>query len=251
MANVADYPKWLLDLFTITNDFILCEKHWSTMTFKIYFCIDHCSQICKQCKDSEDHKDCKNIFQLRKGTPTYINKKTDTQITITNLTIEGTDVTTYGNFASLNDVQDYSFNSLIVYYIFGRGKKPSDSHSCKICGHKLVDPLKKFCSLHCMVKDHQDTQLKAINHGKSQNQVSLSYIASTSKNNFEGEASTSYGFKTNQNSSTMIWNTRKQDTCTKLVPIEETSTKSKRSRPKKQTNPTRSPLGNTCSCNFL
>ena len=104
MANVTDYPNWLLDLFTITNDFVQCKKHLGPKTFKSYFYIDHGSQICNQCKGLEVHKDCRKIFQLRKTTPTYVNKDTEDQQIITNLTIERKDVIINGNFTSLNDV---------------------------------------------------------------------------------------------------------------------------------------------------
>jgi hypothetical protein len=240
MANVTDYPDWLLDLFIITNDFVQCEKHLGPKTFKSYFCIDHGSQICKQCKGLEDHEDCRKIFQLRKAIPTYVNKDTEDQQTITNLTIERKDVIINGNFASLNDVQDYSFNNVIVYYIFGCKKKPFQLLSCQICGHRLKDLGKKFCSLHCMVKGVEDIKLKAITTRKSLKAILLSSIASMSKNNYEGEASTSYGINTKQDSATMIWNTRKKRTfgCN-LVPTEKTSMKSYRLQPKKQTKPTR------------
>jgi hypothetical protein len=246
MANVIDYPDWLSNLFTITNDFVQCEKHLGPKTFKSFFCVDHGSQICKKCKCSEDHKDCRKIFQLRKATPTYVNKDTDDQITITNLTIEHKDVITNGNFVSLNDIQDYSFNNLLVYYIFDRKKKSSQLLSCQICGHSLKDYGKKFCSLHCMVKGVEDIKLKARIGAKSLKTILLSSIASTSKNNYEGEASTSYGINSRQDLATMIWNTKKRRTfgCN-LVSTEKTSMKSLRLRPKKQTKPTRSPLGNT------
>ena len=144
--SVKLYPNWLISLFKIKNDHIPCKNHVDkngAFLLKKNYCIICNLTICKAC--FKDHNTCNYIIQLRKGTPNEDGQH--------NLTIEEKEIKNHKDFVSLNYVQSYKFNGRSVYYIFNRKKLLAhNSDACKICGHSLINALKQFCSLECMVE---------------------------------------------------------------------------------------------------
>ena len=72
----------------------------NTFMLKKNYCVDCNSTICKTCFN--DHRDCKYIIQLRKGTPHENGSH--------NLTIENKEIMNFDKFVSLKYIQSYSFN---------------------------------------------------------------------------------------------------------------------------------------------